>query len=94
MLACLGVVPPLRAVGLFAEFETKADWKEPEPGGVLASLYPADPSHSWWSCYRCCILLTGDRKILGVVECLGVETPLVTVGRPPSLRPKGYCFIY
>uniref|UniRef100_A0A8C6HAR6 Uncharacterized protein n=1 Tax=Mus spicilegus TaxID=10103 RepID=A0A8C6HAR6_MUSSI len=40
-------------------------------GGVPASLAPAGLSHYklYWN--RCCVLLTGDPKILGVLEHLG-----------------------
>lgn len=55
------------------------DRKEPEPvvgrcscvhGTCWSQLLPV-----CWS--RCCVLLTGVPKILGELECLGVETPLV-----------------
>ena len=40
-------------------------------GGFPASLGPAGSS---WD--RCCVLLTSDPKILGILEHLGVELPL------------------
>ena len=40
------------------------------------SLNPPGPRYSWWVWNRCCVLLTPDPKILGVLEHLGVEPPL------------------
>ena len=57
-------------------------------GEVLASLDPAGPSYSWWCWNRCCVLLTPDPKILGMLEHLGVEPPLGAVGLATVLEPK------
>ena len=40
------------------------------------SLDPSVPSYFWWCWNKCCVLLTPDPKILGVLEHLGVEPPL------------------
>ena len=44
------------------------------------SLDPAGPSYSQWCWNRCCVLLTPDPKILGMLEQLEVEPPLGAVG--------------
>ena len=36
----------------------------------------------------CCVLLTSDPKILGMLEHLGVETPLGTMGLSVEFAPK------
>ena len=48
-------------------------------GGVPVSLDPAGPSYSQWCWNRCCVLLTPDPKILGMLEHLGVEPPMGAV---------------
>jgi hypothetical protein len=50
------------------------------------SLDPAGPSYSRWCWNRCCVLLTLDPKILGMLEHLGVEPPLGAVGSDQSLK--------
>jgi hypothetical protein len=45
-------------------------------GRLPLSLYPDGPSYFQWFWNRCCVLLTPDPKILGVLEHLGVEPPL------------------
>jgi hypothetical protein len=48
-------------------------------GGVPVCLGPTGPNYSrCWD--RCCVLLTSDPMILGMLECLGVELPLGVVG--------------
>jgi hypothetical protein len=48
-------------------------------GGVPASLFPVRPSYSWGCLSRCCILLTPDPKILGMLEHLGVALSIVLI---------------
>ena len=48
-------------------------------GGVPEFLDPAGLSYSWWYCNRCCILLTFDPMILGMLEHLELELPLAVV---------------
>lgn len=50
--------------------------------------YPAGHSHYLWYCNRCCALLTCDPKILGMLEHLGMETPLVAMGLSAESVPK------
>jgi hypothetical protein len=49
-------------------------------GRVPASLDPAGPNYSRWCWNRCCVILTSDPLILGVLERLGLELPLGVVG--------------
>jgi hypothetical protein len=57
-------------------------------GGVPEYLGPASPSYSWWCCKRCCVHLTSDFMILGVLECLGVELPLGVMELAVEFAPK------
>jgi hypothetical protein len=49
-------------------------------GRVSVFLDPPGPSYSQWWWNRCWNLPTTDPKILGMVECLGVETLLGAMG--------------
>ena len=73
MLEHLEVVPPLGTMGLLAVFETKVDQKEPKPLVGRGSRVPVPVgsrlSQLCWS--RCCVPLTSDPKILGVLRHLG-----------------------
>ena len=76
MLEYLEVVPPLGTVGLSAEFETKVDQYRLEgtqPTGRAESSVPAfvHPRNSRLCWKRCCVPLTSDPKILGVLRHLG-----------------------
>jgi hypothetical protein len=84
------VEPTLGVVKLATKFMPKVDWKEPKPlvGRLPESLYPAGPSYSRWSWNRCCVLFTSDPKILAVLDHLGVEPPLWTVGLSAEFMPK------
>jgi hypothetical protein len=47
----------------------------------------SSPSYSrYWD--RCCVLLTSDTLILGVLECLGVELSLGVVELAAEFAPK------
>ena len=59
------------------------DWKEPchLPNRVPGCL---GPSYFWcWG--RCCVLLTFDPMILGMIEHQGVDLPLGVVGLAEEL---------
>ena len=57
-------------------------------GGLPASLDPTYPSYTQWCWNRCCVLLTPNPKILGVLEHLGVELLLGSVGLASEFEPK------
>lgn len=86
MIECLRVDLPLGVVGLAAEFAPKIcsrHWLRTRrnhwSGRVPGCLGPTGFSYTW--CWvRCCVLLTYDPMILGVLDCLGVELPLGVVG--------------
>jgi hypothetical protein len=52
------------------------------------SMDIAGPSYSRWCWNRCCMLLTPDPKILGVLERLGVRSPLGAVGLDVEIAPN------
>ena len=83
MLECLGVELPLGVVGLAVQFSPivcSGYWAQTGSnpchwsGRVPGSLDPTAPS---WD--RCCILLTSDLMILGLLEHLGLELSLGVV---------------
>jgi hypothetical protein len=87
VLEHLGVDILLSVVGLDAEFVPKiCSGHQPRQEGIchLLDRVPgclglAGPSY--FQCWgRCCILLTYDPIILGMLECLGVDLPLGVVG--------------
>ena len=93
----LGVELTLGVVGLNAEFSPKVcSGHQPRQtrrdpcywsGGVPVCLGHAGPSYS--QCWdRCCVLLTSDPMILGVLELLGVALPLGVVGLAMEFVPK------
>jgi hypothetical protein len=56
-------------------------------GGVPGCLCPAGPSYSWcWG--RCCILLTSNPMIPGMLELLGGELLLGVLGLAGEYAPK------
>ena len=77
VLEHLGVELPVGVVGQAVQFTLRApaqtgrnlcNWS----GGVPGCLGPTGPTYFWcWG--RCCILVTSDPMILGVLECLGVK---------------------
>ena len=88
VLEHLGVELPLGVVGLAAEFAPKVCsgcWPRHTGrnlyhwfGRVPVCLGPTGPNYSrCWD--RCCVLLTSDPMILGLLECLGVDLPLGVV---------------
>jgi hypothetical protein len=89
------VEPPLGgAVGLAAQFAHKVNqgrlevtqatrWVE-----FLSPRMLLVPVYSPWCWNRCCILFTPDPKILGMLEHLGVEFPLMAVGLTTEFMPK------
>ena len=93
VLALLKFEPPLGAVGLVAEFVPKIN-REPGrslshwSGGIPMSLDPAGHSHSWWCWNRCCVILTPDTMILGLLKRLGIEPLLCAVGLAAEFVPK------
>jgi len=90
VVECLRFKPPLGAVGLALEFAQVKPAQEPKPLVRKSSCVPgsARPSYSTWCWNRCCVLLTLDLKILGVLELLGVEPPLCAVGLAAKFVPK------
>jgi hypothetical protein len=76
VIECLEVVPPLGTMGLSAVFETKLDQCRPEEiwaTGQPGFLCPCSCWHRlsglFWN--KCCVPLTSDPKILGVLGYLG-----------------------
>jgi hypothetical protein len=69
---------------------SSADWKEPELLVRLSSCVcaPADLRHHWLCWNRCCVPLISDPKILGMLGCFAVESPLETIGLPAEFGPK------
>jgi hypothetical protein len=102
VLEHLVVELPLNIVGLAAEFSPKicsALQLRPEriqchwSGRVPMFLDPTGTSYCWQSFDRCCVLLTSDPMILGVLEHLGVEFPLGVVGLAAEFVSKICLFI-
>ena len=88
MLEHLDVVSPLEDMGLSTEFETKVDQRQLEgtrPRVRQGFCVPASagPRHSWWCWNRCCVLLTSDPKILGVLGRLRVGESFGDHGNVP-----------
>jgi hypothetical protein len=97
MLELLGVELPLCVVGMAAEFVPKVcSGYQPRQtrrnlchwsGRVPVCLGPTGPSNSGcWN--RCCVLLTSNPVILGVLESPRVELPLGVVGMAAEFVPK------
>ena len=75
-----------RSQGLSGHWPT--DWKEPVP---LVRLNSWVHGSCWSQLLRvlgCCVLLTSDPMILGVLECLEVDLPLGVVGLVVEFSPK------
>ena len=103
VLEHLGVELPLGVVGLGAKLMPKvcSGYQLRQirrnlchrSGGVPVCLGPTGPSYSQcWN--RCCVLLTSDPMILGVLEHLGFELTLGIVGlgqHPRSTHDMDSC---
>ena len=77
---CCGIGCRVQAQGLLrAHAQTGRNWCH-WLCRIPVSLDPSGPRYSCWGCDRCCVLLTSDPMILGVLECLGLEFPLGVVG--------------
>ena len=96
MLGCLGVEVLLGIVGLAVELATNVcsgDWPRLEgthatdQAEFLGAWVPVVPiTPRCWG--RCCVLLTSDPMILGILERLGVELLLGVVGLIVEFKPK------
>jgi hypothetical protein len=97
MLECLRVELLLGVVGLAEEFVPKvcSGYRPRQTGrnpchwsdGVPACLGLTIPNHPSVG-NRCCVLLTSDPLILGMLELLGVELPLGVVWLAAEFVPK------
>jgi hypothetical protein len=82
VLGYYGTGCEVRAQGLAQTKRTLFYWLN----GVPGCLSPTGPNYSWcWD--RCCVFLTLDPMILGVLECLVVDLPLGVVGL--AVRAQG-----
>ena len=95
LLECLEVVSPLGTMELTAEFQTNVVQSFPEGtrttgwgrGGSCVPA-PVGSRHSQLCWNRCCIPLTSDPKILGMLGCLGNGESFGTLGIFAKLESK------